>query len=111
MPDHIFHVERLTTVTFRNYEPDTLSELVGVAWVLQDTIHTDSSIWRAFDEWFQAVPDEQKEGGQYRVIQMSETEHGFGTFSAHTVKPSWKIENEWIPKPADGEANGVTQVA
>jgi len=111
MPDHIFHVEHLTTVTVRDFQADSLKERTAEAWLLLDTVITDTSIWRVFDEWFQLVPDDQKQAGQYRVIQMSEQEHGFGTFSAHTVKPSWKIENEWIPKPADGEANGVTQVA
>ena len=112
MPDHIFHIEHLTAVTVRDYKPDTLSETFAEAWLLLDTIITDTSIWRVFDEWFQLTPDDQKQAGQYRVIQMSEQEHGFGTFSAHTVKPSWKIDNEWIPKPVDGgEASGVTQVA
>jgi len=114
MPDHIFHVEHLTQVTIRDYKPDTLSEHFAEAWLLLDTVHTDTSIWRVFDEWFQSVPDEQKQAGQYRVIQMSESEHGFGTVSGHIVKPSWRIESAWEPGPAErenGEANGFTQVA
>lgn len=113
MPDHIFHIEHLTAVTVRDYKPDTLSETFAEAWLLLETVHTDSSIWRVFDEWFQMLPDDDKRAGQYRVIQMSEHEHGFGTFSAHTVKPSWSVTNEWLRGPTDQgeEANGVTQVA
>jgi len=114
MPDHIFHVEHLTTVTIRDYRADSLKERPAAAWVHLDLVHTDTSIWRVFDEWFQSVPDDEKQAGQYRVIQMSESEHGFGTVSGHIVKPSWRIESAWEPGPAErenGEANGVTQVA
>jgi len=112
MPDHIFHVEHLTQVTFRDYKPDTVG--FGEAWLLLGTVITDTSIWRVFEDWFKQLPDDQKQAGQYRVIQMSESEHGFGTVSAHIVKPSWRIESAWEPGPAErenGEANGVTQVA
>jgi hypothetical protein len=112
MPEHIFHVERLTSVTIPQYAPDVMKEYATEAWVLLDTVHTDSSIWRVFDEWFALVPEDQKQGGQYRVIEMSTYASGIGQISCHTVKPSWSVESHWEPKPEEdmGEAD-VTQVA
>jgi hypothetical protein len=114
MPDHIFHIEHLTSVTVHEYKHGTM-EHAAEAWILQDTFHTDSSIWRVFDEWFSLLPDDQKQGGLYRVVQPSRTEHGTGQMSAHRVKPSWSVESDWEPDPdceqdEAGEAD-VAQVA
>ena len=112
MPEHIFHIERLTSVTIRDYQTDVLKERVTEAWVPVATMTTDSSIWRVFDEWFDTVPEDKKAGGQYRVIQPSYTEHGFGTLSMHVVKPSWSVESHWEPRPeGDGEEADVAPVA
>jgi hypothetical protein len=112
MPEHIFHIERLTSVTIRDYQADVLRERATEAWLPMATVTTDSSIWRVFDEWFDTVPEAEKQGGQYRVVEMSTTEHGFGTLSGHVVKPSWSVESHWEPRPEeDGEEADVAQVA
>ena len=111
MPEHIFHIERLTSVTIRDYQADVLRERATEAWLPVATVTTDSSIWRVFDEWFDTVPEAEKQGGQYRVIEVADYASGVGSISAHTVKPSWSVESHWEQKPETEEETDVAQVA
>jgi hypothetical protein len=111
MPEHIFHVERLSMVTIRDHQPDVLKEHTIEAWVPVATLTVETSIWRVFEDWFRDLPEAEQRGGRYRVIQPSATEHGFGTLSAHVVKPSWSVESEWEPAPVPDEEADVARVA